>query len=91
MVGSVTSAPAALNVVARSVLRVLGQSSSAVQVGFLAEPGVAYDLLCFNSVADTNLIALTNWPPQPNATNATYTDAVTNGTLRFYQLRMTIP
>ena len=91
IVNSVTSQVAQLTVVRVPAFSSVQKTNSQVALRFLQDTGATYQVQFSPKVPTNSWQTLTNLPPQPQATNITVTDSITNKPARFYQLRMTIP
>ena len=90
-VGSVTSQVAILSVASGPSFSSVQKTNNQIALRFTQNPGATYQVQFSPKIPTNSWQTLTNLPPQPQATNITVTDSITNNPARFYQLRLTIP
>jgi hypothetical protein len=90
-VNSITSSVANLYVARVPKITSLDRVGDQISIGFSRDAGAGYEILFATSVPTSNWQVLTNFPSQTQSTNTSVLDLVTNGAIRFYELRMTIP
>jgi hypothetical protein len=90
---SVTSAPALLRVVRTPTITSIESAGDQITIRFPQDAGANYTLVHYPSVPVpfNAWLTLTNLPTTTQATNRAVTDWNTNGSARFYELRVTLP
>lgn len=91
ILNSVTSQVVQLTVVRVPAFSSVQKTNNQIALRFLQDTGATYQVQFSPKVPTNSWQTLTNLPSQPQATNITVLDSITNKPGRFYQLRMTIP